>query len=343
MSEGQASLRERLGCWLHERPRTELALAFPGLAPRLGSGWLDLRNRRERLRVDGASGGRSCEWADSSRLTVSRIFPRVGPRLLRRALSQWPLALAADDARVAEGAPEVSILLPVSGLGREAQFQLALAAARGQQGVATEVIVVELSPRADYRERLPGGVRYHHEASAEGAPFNKCRALNLGAELARGRVLVLLDADMLVPSRYAAECARVLREVEAARPARFLFCLDAGSTQRCTQLGRIDESADLESIIANTPMPLAVRADTYRDIGGHDESYAGWGGEDSEFLDRLRTRLLSEGGWMPVLHLWHAPAAGKQGERNRAHHRERMAVPALERIRRLRAGQEGRV
>jgi hypothetical protein len=340
LSADTASLRERLGCWLHERPRTELALAFPALAPRLGSGWLDLRNRRERLRVDGASGGRSCEWTDSSRLTVARVFPQVGPRLLRRALAQWPLP--ASGAQAASDAPEVSILLPVSGLGREAQFQLALAAARGQQGVATEVIVVELSPRAEFADRLPAGVRYHFEESVAGQPFNKSRALNLGAQLARGRVLLLLDADMLVPARYASECARVLREVEAARPARFLFCLDAESTQRSTQDGRLDETPRLESIIANTPMPLAVRADTYRDIGGHDESYAGWGGEDSEFLDRLRTRSLSEGGWMPVLHLWHAPAAGKQGERNRSHHRERMSVPALERIERLRKSKEDR-
>jgi hypothetical protein len=342
LSADTASFRERLGCWLHERPRTELALAFPALARRLGSEWLDLRNRRERLRVDGASGGRSCEWKDSSRLTVARVFPRVGPRLLRRALAQWPLALPPDYADLSGASPEVSILLPVSGLGREAQFRLALAAARAQQGVLSEVIFVDLSPRPEFAERLPAGVRYHHEASVEGIPFNKCRALNLGAQLARGQVLLLLDADMLVPARYAAECARVLREVEAARPARFLFCLDAESTQRSTQDGRLDETPGLESIIANTPMPLAVRADTYRDIGGHDESYAGWGGEDSEFLDRLRTRSLSEGGWMPVLHLWHAPAAGKQGERNRAHHRERMSVPALERIERLRASGENR-
>jgi len=100
--------------------------------------------------------------------------------------------------------------------------------------------------------------------------------------------------------------------------------------------------SSLEKIVANTPMPVAVRRSTYWDIGGHDEGYVGWGGEDTEFLDRLRTRPMSEAGWMPVLHVWHAAAEKKSsGERNRAFHEARMSAPAEERIARLRASDRG--
>jgi len=67
----------------------------------------------------------------------------------------------------------------------------------------------------------------------------------------------------------------------------------------------------------NTPMPLAVRKRAYDAIGGHDESFVGWGGEDVEFLSRLRTLWCSEGGRVPIVHVWHPFAPQKaNGHRN---------------------------
>ncbi|MFM7368864.1 MAG: galactosyltransferase-related protein, partial [Sphaerospermopsis kisseleviana] len=74
---------------------------------------------------------------------------------------------------------------------------------------------------------------------------------------------------------------------------------------------------NVEKIVENNPTPLALHKSTYWDIGGHDQDFWGWGGEDTEFLDRLRTCKISEGGWLPFIHLWHPSAPKKaNGDRN---------------------------
>jgi GT2 family glycosyltransferase len=84
----------------------------------------------------------------------------------------------------------------------------------------------------------------------------------------------------------------------------------------------------------------AVRRDVYEAIGGHDEDFVGWGGEDVEFLDRLETRNVFRGAWMPAIHLWHPPAPSKiTGDRNSALMADKGAIPPLQRIEALRARQ----
>lgn len=332
-----ATLRERLGCWLHERWRAELVLRMPRLAALLGWSWLDLCNRNQRLRKDLHTPGRVCAWSDSSKLTVARVFPDIGARLLRHVLKEWPVRFAPDAEPSICAEPEVSILMPIAGTERIAQFRLALAAARAQVGVAVEIVVVEQWPEPTLRGTLPEGVRYLHQPVASGTEFNKSRALNAAASCASGRYLIILDADLLIPQRFASECAKALGELESARPTRLIFYLDRPSSNHVSSAGDLSSSLAADSVITNTPMPIALRRSTYWELGGHDETYAGWGGEDSEFLDRLRTRTIGEGGWMPVLHAWHPPAAKKaDGTRNRELHDAKMAMAAVERIRMLR-------
>jgi hypothetical protein len=336
-------MKSRVGCWLHERWRAELVLSLPSVARVLSLCWLDLHNRAERLRRDARTGGRECTWQESSWLTVSRVFPEVGARLLTHALTEWPIKLQGESHCVATTTPAVSILIPIGGLGRLAQFELALAAARAQQMIVSEVIVVEQSAAPALAATLPADVRYFHQLQSDpSAGFNKSWALNRAAREARGDVLIVLDADYLLPCRFAAECHRVLAEVEAVRPARLLFYLDEVSTLDLVARGDLSRISGMEKVVANNPTPIAIRRSTYWEIGGHDEGYFGWGGEDSEFLDRLRTRPISEAGWLPVVHAWHAPAEKKaDGDRNRAFHESRMSVTASRRVSSLRTARGG--
>ena len=325
-----ATLKSQLGCWLNERRRTEAVL-------RLGMGsWLDLCNRNEELAVDENSGGRVCQWRDSSTLTVCRVFPQVGERLLRHCLNQWPVRLNMDKSTSLTGPSTVSVLVAIGGTERQAQFQLALASLRAQSHKALEVIVVEQGPHPSLRHAIPSDVRYVHDLADQDAAFNKSRALNIAAGMARGEVLVIHDADFLVPTDYVAEIARTLQFAEGVRPARFIFYLDQKTTMSAIQSQSISVNGGIEYITQNTPCPMAMRRTTYWDIGGHDESFVGWGGEDTEFLSRLRTRLVAEGGWLPVIHLWHPPAMKKiNGDRNQAEQDALMALPASDRIRKL--------
>lgn len=343
MSASSATMRQKLGCWLNERWRAELVLMAPRLAGAAGVRWLDLRNRNERVRDDAASGGRICDWNDSSRYTAARVFPGLAPRLLRHALREWPLQVAEAPARHRAELPSVSIIIPIGGTDRLAQFDLSLNAARAQGDVDCEVVVVEQSSEPTLAGRLPPDVTYLHQPKIDVGGFNKSRALNTGAHAARGDVLVILDGDYLLPTAFARECARVLREKEAVRPARWIFYLDAESTAALSKSRDPSRIAGVEAIVSNNPTPFAIRRSAYWEIGGHDEDYIGWGGEDTEFLDRLRTRQISEGGWMPVVHAWHPVAPKKaDGDRNRGLHAAKMAVPAVERIARLLAMHSGR-
>ena len=330
-----ATLKSQLGCWLHERWKAELAILGLG-----GVHWQDLCNRHELLLNDNVSGGRICNWRDSSLLTVSRIFPDVGRRLLRTCLQRWPVCFNFEEARFQLDEPEASVLLAIGGTDRIQQFRTVLASLRGQTHQATEIIVVEQSDAPNLQGTLPEDIRYVHTPNAPETGFNKSRALNVAARLARGKYLLIHDADYMVPKAYVSECCRVLERVDGVRPSRFNFHLNESSTFKLANARALTDDTDLEYIVQNNPTPMAVRRDVYWEIGGHDESFVGWGGEDVEFLSRLRTRTVAEGGWLPTMHLWH-PAAPKKasGHRNQQQQDDLLGTDPRVRIERLRSCQ----
>lgn len=303
-------VREYVGCWLHERWRAECALR--GWTSRLtGLQWAGLCNRHETLKRQDP--GWICQWSDSSWLTVARCFPRVGGRLLRTCLREWPLAWS-DDAPVRPAAPRVSVVLPVGGTDRVQQLRATVRAFLAQSEPNLEIIVSEYGDRARLQGLLPDGVVHVVDDHRDG-PFNKSVALNRGVAAARGAVVVLHDADVVVPRDYVSTaCALLAEGWDAVRPIRWVFHLDAEASADLAG-GRLPERVG--SIQQNNPgISTVVRRTTYYELGGHDERFVGWGGEDLEFLDRLRTRRLHEGAFQIGLHLWHPPAEQKQGHRN---------------------------
>ena len=327
-----ATARSQLGCWLNERWQTEFAML------RGAASWLDLCNRNEQLTIDKVSGGRICHWRDSSQLTVSRIFPNVGCRLLRHCVRQWPLRLHFDIGKPLVLSPKASVLIAIGGTDRLPQFRTVLASLRGQACDSQEIIVVEQSHEPELEKTLPSDVRYIHDPQPVGVEFNKSRALNVAARQALGRYLLIHDADYVVPQDYVGECCRVLRQVQGIRPSRLNFHLNQESTKQFTSRRQLPSRAVCDFIVQNNPTPMAVRAECYGDIGGHDESFIGWGGEDVEFLSRLRTRTVSEGGWLPVIHLWHPPAPRKaSGDRNQQQQDELLGTDPAVRIEHLRS------
>ena len=73
-------------------------------------------------------------------------------------------------------------------------------------------------------------------------------------------------------------------------------------------------------------------------LGGMDEGFVGWGGEDVEFWDRAQTLPVWNYGYMPLVHLWHEPQPGKTSAKDTPGMRrldDVLAIPASERIQRL--------
>ncbi|HXH40006.1 MAG TPA: galactosyltransferase-related protein, partial [Thermoanaerobaculia bacterium] len=85
---------------------------------------------------------------------------------------------------------------------------------------------------------------------------------------------------------------------------------------------------------------VAITRGAYAAIGGFDEDFVGWGGEDNDFWERAETLRATRFGYLPIVHLWHAPqpeklqAADAPGVQRYV---ELARVPVQERIARLKA------
>jgi hypothetical protein len=332
-------LRQRLGVLAKDLPRYLLAFA------RGGDAYLGIHNRSERLERAPHGPGHRCAWQWTSDLHAARVIPALGSAIARRAFAGHPVAEAA--APPVTDAPEVSFVIGHRGTARLPHLLATLRSIAAQRDVAIECIVVEQDVQSVLTGVLPGWVR-HVLTPPPSADMPYCRSwtFNVGARHARGELLVLHDNDMMVPVDYAAALhARIRAGYDVVNPKRFVFYLGAAHTQRV-----FDGSASLlaeppEAVTQNLEGggSVAITRTAYAAIGGMDESFVGWGGEDNEFWERAQTLRMWPYAWLPLWHLWHAAQPGKASTENATLQRARRlsAIPAAERIAALNALPRG--
>lgn len=317
----------------------ELVLRGAHLNRRLRTSWPDLCNRHERV-VLGDGMGRVCLWSDSSWLTVAQVFPKTGANLMRHCFHQWPIHFNNGVMRSKGQEPDISVVIPVAGQERMTPLRCVLDSLSGQSGLTFEVLVVEEGEESvlptDIRKRV-SPVFLQRDKNE---PYCKSRMLNAGAEASRGRILLLHDADVVVPASYLREVVQCMDQgYEGVRPIRFLFCLNQMSSIRFQHDQRIVGIEKVADVMQNFPGgSVALHRDVFEQIGGMDEQFKEWGGEDLEFVDRLNTRRIFRGAWLPAIHLWHGSAMQKKtGHRNQELQDQTRAIPAEDRIRQLNA------
>lgn len=330
------SLRRKAGVLLLDWPIFEWHLRRDPLA---------IRNRNERLKKAPDGRGVQCCWRWTSELNAPKVFPALGRRLMRRMLLEHPVIAgwAAGGVPSAVRHPEVSFVIGHRGKAREPHLLATLNSIAAQRGVAVECLVVEQSAVPEIRERLPGWVRYLHTPLADpDLPYCRSWALNAGAGQARGRLLILHDSDLLVPQSYASECWRLFQAgYEVVNLKRFIFYLSEAATLRACGASSplLEETAEIECVVQNTEGggSIAIGRDAFFELGGFDEEFVGWGGEDNEFWERCALRRRWEYGYLPLVHLWHRPQSRKWDPDNPALARYRIlaALDPGERVRRL--------
>jgi len=322
-----------------------------------------MRNRQDVLILSPDRDGIQCDWEHTRPLHLCAVFPVAGRWLLRRALKVRPILLKERPDTVHSGRecsnqtesnpeerPAVSFIIGHRGMERLPHLLATLRSIAGQTGVGFECIVVEQDNEPLVRDRLPAWVRYVHTPLPENnLPYNRSWAFNEAAQVARGDVLILHDNDLMVSHDYAAESVRAYQAgYEVAQLKRFIFYLNEVDSTQLMSMEKISSGICSDYVIENAcgGGSIAISRKVYWDIGGMDEAFVGWGGEDQEFWDRCLTRKVWHYAMLPIIHLWHAPQLGKRaingnGALTAELTAQRRAIPALERIEELKTRNLG--
>ena len=321
-------LRKIVGCLLFDIPRM-LPLAVSR------GRWIEACNRHERMECapDGRGFLHKAPW--STELHACNVFPWFALLLMRRALRQWPFRLVREPCTSAS--PDISFIIPHRGKERLMLLRATIESILGQRDAGVECIVVEQSPRRD-AEGLPLPVRYIHlPHSGDSEGWRKSWAFNVGVAAASADIVVCHDGDLLVPCDYAAEVLRHIRcdRREVASLLRLDFGLGEKGVAATLSSGRVCTRYPLERVSQNFQGgTIAILREAFLRVGGFDEDFVGWGGEDNEFYDRCRTLNGSWHGYLPFVHLWHAPQRTKDGNSRQGNMtllREKLGVPAEKR------------
>jgi hypothetical protein len=296
-----------------------------------------MRNRDEQLIVDSSGSYARCGWLWTSDLHIAKVFPSLGRALMKRALSDHPIAFRSEPVRL-QDIPHVSFIIGHRGLARLPHLMVTLSTIAAQVGVAFECIVVEQSNEPEVQTLLPSWVRYAHTPLPyKDMPYSRSWTFNVAGEMARGSLLIFQDNDMLVPQKYAAELvARYKAGYEVINIKRFIFYLNREHSERILTSRTMTLEKPPETVVQNLEAggSFAITKEAFFAIGGFDESFVGWGGEDNEFWERAQTRNLWSYGYLPLVHLWHKPQPEKFDRNRRTADllEQRSSIPAEQRI-----------
>jgi GT2 family glycosyltransferase len=326
------TLRHRLGALVYDWPR---------FLRHIDGDWRRIHNRNETIVTDGR--GVLCQWEYGSDLHIAAVFPSTSRWLLRRALADHPVSLSEE--RAAASPPQVSFVIGHRGRDRLPLLLTTLRSIAAQREAAIECIVVEQSARPEVQAEVPPWVRYLHTPVDSGLQYCRSAAFNAGAAIARGDVLILHDNDILVPESYAAEAAARAREGWRFMDLkRFIFYVSEDDTRALAAGGAL--ANDLVTRVTQNlhgGSVVAIR-EAFFEIGGFDDEFVGWGGEDLDFWERAVARGSANGyGYLPLVHLWHPAQKGKAQPDSAAVRRyyEIRAIAPAERSRRLVVRQGG--
>lgn len=309
--KAHSSVRQKAGAILLDVPRF---LRSMRAGAQSSSSWVHYKNRDESLNSGADGRGVQCDWKWTSDLHLAKIFPSTGWYLLKQALRDWPIDLQESAPSMAVP-PCVTFIIGHRGKERLGHLLATLKSIAAQADTTAECVVVEQSARPECRDYLPQWVRYHHDPVDVLSPYNRSRAFNIGARLALGKLLVLHDGDILVPRGYAAEVAQLASQgYEVINLKRFIFHLTHSHTRRLLAGEKPLLLEPPETVMQNAlgGGSIAISLQAFLEIGGFDEEFAGWGGEDNEFWDRAQSRRVWPYAYLPMIHLWHPPQPGKQ-------------------------------
>jgi glycosyltransferase involved in cell wall biosynthesis len=178
------------------------------------------------------------------------------------------------------------------------------------------ILLVEQDGQPRLREELASLVDRYVFAYNPG-PYNRGWAFNIGARMVRDttEALCLIDADLLVGPGFLRRGLEALRAGGGAlQPFARVVYLDAAESRRAMAererkpLGAFSPAGYRgRTFTTSQGGCLWVDLAVYEAVGGHDERFRGWGGEDREFWARLARATPIRRIEDTMLHLYHPP------------------------------------
>ena len=172
-------------------------------------------------------------------------------------------------------------------------------------------IVVPRLADGGERDRLWAYCRRHFEGHHEGdGPFNRSAAINRAAE-GDWDFAVILDSDTIVEAEQIISGIELAEETAAAvLPFQTRNMLSEPGTAEILggHVGNWDRWIKVREGARHVSSCVVVPRALGDEVGGFDERFEGWGGEDDAFHAACRAlggvRRLNGAAW----HLWHAPS-----------------------------------
>ncbi|OON81086.1 galactosyltransferase-related protein [Streptomyces tsukubensis] len=217
-------------------------------------------------------------------------------------VSAWGSARAGG--RPSPGGHELLVVVPFrdGDEGHRMRNLLSCLLALSDQTLSAEryaVTVVEADDRPRWAETIAPYVN-HYVHAPTGELFNKSWTMNVGVVNTPGTPshVSLIDADVLVDRGFLERNLERIATGEHAAHLPYsrggLLALDEHASDRALRrrLGEGHEAADPaelrgQLLLAAPGGSVWADAELYHRIGGFDERFAGWGGEDDDFVERL--------------------------------------------------------
>lgn len=163
-----------------------------------------------------------------------------------------------------------------------------------------------------YQTMLPGAeICIGH---SDGTPvFSKSKAVNNAALQATRDIFVIADSDIIFEPTLIPQSVKLLQDHPWVIPYQRVFNLDQESTNRLFQMEPtwpipFEFSGSYRHQMGWGGVNIVPRKH-FESVGGFDERFQGWGGEDDAFAFSLQyvcgeVRRINAS----IFHLWHAPA-----------------------------------
>jgi hypothetical protein len=160
-----------------------------------------------------------------------------------------------------------------------------------------------------------------------GEEVNKSKAVNLAAKKAKRDIFVIADADVVYDPNLIVEALRLLQKEAWIVPFSEVYNVEKGGTDRLLNTSpkwpielKLDDCTRSDWVYEGFAGKLfVITRENFEKVGGFDERFIGWGGEDDAFSHSVQTlcgKLVNLDG--EIFHLWHPSSSYESNPNGKA-------------------------